>query len=117
MKTIIVFASLDVYTPEMRCVKTYNMDGGTSLDDIISYHKINLGRTICGLSIFKIDGDTKEMEHLHTFSTTPRKKIVINKSVKTPDISVASDQDISDMFNSLGSSTIPSGLLFTTAAS
>lgn len=80
MKILIMLGSPDLYTSEMRYIKTYIPDVLTSAKEVFDYHKREVGRARCGIRLLELDLDTNNVVALHEFSVEPKKKIVINAS-------------------------------------
>jgi hypothetical protein len=80
MKILLLLGSPDLYTPELRYIKTYIPDGLTSAKEVFEYHKRDVGRARCGIRLLELEIATNEVTVLHEFSVEPKKKIVINAS-------------------------------------
>ena len=80
MKIYIATGSPDMYTPEMKYLKTYVPDQFTSESDIVMYYLREVGKNRCAARVVSFDIDTHEVVVLGEKSVEPKKKIVINKS-------------------------------------
>lgn len=115
MKLVLVLGSVDLYTTDLRLVKSYTLDQHTAISDIWDYHRREVGRSRCALEIHVVDTETSTVSIAHKANIEPKKKIVINasKTVVPKEVKPLSLNEINDLFSA--SQLIGSDILTGTA--
>ena len=104
MKLAITLSSVDLYSDELRYVKSYPLTYAEHILEIVHYHKQGIGHSICNLRVIEFDTDTMQVVSVHEYSCPVKKKIVINKSLKeapakTSKLTQTSINDVLDALN------------------
>jgi len=104
MKLAITLSSVDLYSDELRYVKSHPLTYAEHILEIVHYHKQGIGHSICNLKVMEFDTDTMQVVAVHEHSCPVKKKIVINKSLKeapakTSKLTQTSINDILDVLN------------------
>jgi hypothetical protein len=107
MKLAITLSSVDLYSDELRYVKSYPLTYAGHILEIVYYHKQGIGHSICNLRVIEFDTDTMQVVSVHEYSCPVKKKIVINKSLKeapakTSKLTQTSINAVLDTLNSQG---------------
>jgi len=112
MKLAITLSSVDLYSDELRYVKSYPLTYAEHILEIVHYHKQGIGHSICNLKVMEFDTDTMQVVAVHEHSCPVKKKIVINKSLKeapakTSKLTQTSINDVLAALNNHGMGLIP----------
>ena len=81
MKLAITLMAPDMYTDELRYLKSYPLTYPEHILEIVHYHKQSLGNSSCHIKIMEFDTDTMQVVNVHEYSCPVKKKIIINKDV------------------------------------
>lgn len=106
MKLAIALMAPDMYTDELRYLKSYPLTYPEHILEIVHYHKQALGNSSCHLKIMEFDTDTMQVVNVHEHSCPVKKKIIINKDV-TPQTAVKKkymQSNINDVIHALQNS-------------